>query len=457
MASAKDHVPARQAERGQSPAYVMERLEKSYLKKDRSIIKDGLNSRFLASLVGFSLVGTILAATGIANIRPLDFPVHTWTTWAINDFLKTAKPDVVLMGSSLMLVPLDGVDADFLNKKIDGSAHHRSFYLENRYQSYSGQKARSFNFALPGEMPSDAYMITRFLLKGERAPKVLVYGVGPRDFMDNLLPSPAATDPFQFLSRLGNWDSRVALIMPQWQERLSYELGKLCYTYGVRGQIALDGNRLAGRILDEIAPRPESKLSQTELIALRRKLLPDYKANEVNRNECMFRSMIGEARPAFQDNIQEYRKRYKTLKRETFDSQMTFLQDILQMSKERGIHVLLVAMPITDVNRSLLSDSSWALYKTSLKKVAVDGGASFYDLHQTGRFKLDDFQDTVHLHSGGGAKLLDQIAAILASDAQCRAALQKDATNAAAFINENRRIEESNRREAIAALRGAPL
>ena len=409
----------------------MEQLEKSYLKNSggqngrREIIKNGLKSRTVAALVGFSLVGTILAATGVANIRPLDFPVHTWTTWAINDFLKVQKPDVVLMGSSLMLVPLDGVDADFLGKKIDGSAHHRSEFLEERYSRYSGQKARTFNFALPGEMPSDAYLISRFLLKGERTPRVLVYGVGPRDFMDNLLPSPAATDPFQYLSRLGNWDSRVNLIMPQWQERLNYELGKLCYTYGVRGQIALDVSRLADKVLNKIAPRPNTGLSNVELIALRRKLLPDYKATEVNANECMFRPIANEQRPAFQDNIQEYRKRYKTLKRETFDSQMTFLKDILATSKERGTHVLLVAMPITDVNRNLLSDSSWALYKESLRKLAQDGGASFYDMHAPGDFKLADFQDTVHLHSGGGAKLLDKIAAILVSDKDCQAALSK--------------------------------
>lgn len=417
-------------------------------------------SRFLVALASFVMLSAGLASISFGKTDPADFPVNTWTTWAIKDFLSDQKkPDVVFMGSSLMLVPLDGTDADHLNRRIDGSAHHKSVYFEDKFKQYSGQKVASYNFALPGEMPSDAALITRFLLKGEKAPKVLVYGVGPRDFMDNLLPSPAATDPFQYLSRFGDWSNRVDLIVPQWQERLNYELGRAFYTYGAKNQLAQNSDRVIKGVLDEVAPAPKTEKTKAELVAMRRLLLPDYHPFEINRDECFFRPESQSARPKFEDNISEYRKRYKTLKMETFNGQMQFLADILDTAKERQVHVLLVAMPITDINRNLLSDQSWNLYRNNLRKLAANhqDSATFFDMQETKAFNISDFQDTVHLHSGGGAKLLDMIAKIMAQDKASMAALS-DAKGDVADSQALDRFRQTTRQEAMVEQKeSAPL
>jgi len=417
-------------------------------------------SRFLVALASFVMLSAGLASISFGKTDPADFPVNTWTTWAIKDFLSDQKkPDVVFMGSSLMLVPLDGTDADHLNRRIDGSAHHKSVYFEDKFKQYSGQKVASYNFALPGEMPSDAALITRFLLKGEKAPKVLVYGVGPRDFMDNLLPSPAATDPFQYLSRFGDWSNRVDLIVPQWQERLNYELGRAFYTYGAKNQLAQNSDRVIQGVLDEVAPAPKTEKTKAELVAMRRLLLPDYHPFEINRDECFFRPESQSARPKFEDNISEYRKRYKTLKMETFNGQMQFLADILDTAKERQVHVLLVAMPITDINRNLLSDQSWNLYRNNLRKLAANhqDSATFFDMQETKAFNIADFQDTVHLHSGGGAKLLDMIAKIMAQDKASMAALS-DAKGDVADSQALDRFRQTTRQEAMVEQKeSAPL
>lgn len=417
-------------------------------------------SRFLVALASFVMLSAGLASVSFGKTDPADFPVNTWTTWAIKDFLSDKKkPDVVFMGSSLMLVPLDGTDADHLNRRIDGSAHHKSVYFEDKFKQYSGQKVASYNFALPGEMPSDAALITRFLLKGEKAPRVLVYGVGPRDFMDNLLPSPAATDPFQYLSRFGDWSNRVDLIVPQWQERLNYELGRAFYTYGAKNQLAQNSDRAIKGVLDQVAPAPKTEKTKAELVAMRRLLLPDYHPFEINRDECFFRPESQSARPKFEDNISEYRKRYKTLKMETFNGQMQFLADILDTAKERQVHVLLVAMPITDINRNLLSDQSWNLYRNNLRKLAAShqDSATFFDMQETKAFNISDFQDTVHLHSGGGAKLLDMIAKIMAQDKASMAALS-DAKGDVADSQALDRFRQTTRQEAmIEQKESAPL
>jgi len=385
---------------------------------DHNLKLSGLfRSRFFASFLAFCALCALMAVSNFDRLKPADFAFNTWTTWAIKDFLgRPQTPDVVFLGSSLMLVPLDGVDADFTNKTIDGAAHHRSLFFEEHFKQYSGKSVNSFNFALPGEMPSDAYLITRFLLEGKHAPKVLVYGVGPRDFMDNLLPSPSATDPFIYLSRFCDWSDHAALIVPDWQERLNFELTRAFYTYGQRSQLALDLNRSALNFLDQLVPKPPSKMTDLELYAMRRQVMPDYRPFEVAQNTCLFRPTNDTNRPKFLDNIDEYKKRYKKLKVETFNGQMSFLHDILAIAKERDIHVMLYAMPITDINRGLISDKSWELYRSRLREIARESGASFLDMHESGAFKLADFQDTVHLHSGGGAKLLDLMAKTMASD-----------------------------------------
>ncbi len=417
----------------------------------------GLKSRFIAALMAFGLLSAGLAAGSCGQVAPDDFPVNTWTTWAIKDFLSPGKnSDVVFMGSSLMLVPLDGTDADFLGHRIDASAHHQSCYFEDRFKRYSGRSIASYNFALPGEMPSDAALITKFLLKGEKKPKVLVYGVGPRDFMDSLLPSPAATDPFQYLSRFGDWSDRVSLIVPQWQERLNYELGRLVYPYGIRGQLVQRAERAGRVVLDKVAPQPPSEKNRAELIAMRRQVLPEYHPFEVNRDECFFRPTKPDEKPKFDDNVGEYKKRYSKLKAETFNGQMQFLQDILATAKDRDIHVVLVAMPITEINRNLLSDANWNLYRSRLRDLAgryIDN-TSFFDMHESGAFALSDFQDTVHLHSGGGAKLLDKIAQVMADDKKSLSAL--NTTNKESVSLALDRFRSATRQEAMRKLKESP-
>ena len=318
-----------------------------------------------------------------------------------------------------MLAPVGGVDADFLNQKIDAPRHHRSLYFESQFQARTGKSVRTFNFALPGEMPSDAYLITKFLLKGEKRPDVLVYGVGPRDFMDNLLPSPSATDPYQYLSRFGNVDDRIDLMVTDWLERFGYHLGRFYYSYGNKGDICVSAQRSFAHLVTALLPAGDKPFG----LAFRRQVLPGYRPFEVGPGECLFQPTTPSSRSRFTDNIGEYRKRYRQLKWDTFLTQMRFLAEILDTARERNTHVVIVSMPITDLNRRLLGEYAWSVYRHSVRVLALSKGASFVDMQGSGAFNQKDFGDTVHLHSGGGAKLLRMLAGNLAMDATVKEAL----------------------------------
>jgi hypothetical protein len=340
----------------------------------------------------------------------------SWVGWAVNDFVTSPnRPNVVFLGSSLMLVPLSGNDANYLNKKLDGSKHHHSQYFEDKLKQRTGYSASSYTFALPGEMPSDAYMVTNFLLKDDKRPDVIVYGVGPRDFMDNLLPSPSATDPFRVLSQLGPIDEHAPLFLPDWQARLDHELGKVFYFYKEREKITSQLAQLGTKGINDLLPAPKG--AKAFSIFDRRQLLPAYRPAELEVGEAYFRPETAEDKKrGIFDNLSEYRKRYKTLKWDTFLTQMQFFASFLDTAKQRGIHVVVMAMPITDVNRSLLSDAAWGAYMNSVKVLAQAKGASYIDLHDCGAFLVTDFMDTVHLSPDGGRKMLDHLVETIRSD-----------------------------------------
>src|SRR6185437_9884306 len=315
-----------------------------------------ITSRFFIAVIAFGALSLLAGGMKLCAVAAADFPYYSWTAWAIDDFLHRKTPaKIVFVGSSLVLVPLCGVDADFLQQKLDGSEHHQSVYFERKFKEKTGLATRSFNFALPGEMPSDAYMITSFLLKGDKRPDVIVYGIGPRDFMDNLLPSPAATDPYRFLSRFGDVSPFASLMMPDWFERMSFEAGRALYLYGHKQEIAQKFVARAGKEFNRDAPWLFSAVPVTSDV--RHQLLPDYQAFALGHGEAFFRPSTPEDHAKFVDNLAEYKKRYKNLKRETYETQMRFFTEALATAKARGVHAIVVAMPITDINRRLLSDA----------------------------------------------------------------------------------------------------
>ncbi|HEY9784588.1 MAG TPA: hypothetical protein V6D17_04235 [Candidatus Obscuribacterales bacterium] len=384
-----------------------------------------LRSKVFYAFIFFACISGLWAQSKFGTIAPSDFPFHTWTGWAVEDYLsdKQGRPNLVFLGSSLVLVPVAGVDADYLQRPIDGSHHHRSQYFEDRFRKKTGLSIKTFNFGLPGEMPSDAYLITKFLLKGEKRPDVIVYGVGPRDFMDNLLPSPSATDPYLYLNRFGDVSTHAHLIAPEWLQRLSFDLERWCFIYGHKYDFDVQTGRLLTAIMDRLVPKPATEHPFT--IHDRRRLFPDYHPMEITANECFFRPTTKESRTFSDANLQEYKKRYAHLNWRTFLHQMTFLADLMNTARERGTQVVLVAMPITDLNRQLLEEGTWESYRRSLKVLATSKGATFIDLGDSPEFNLNDFMDTVHLHSGGGMKMLDIVAERAARERKVLAAFTR--------------------------------
>ncbi|SRR5579875_301656 len=381
----------------------------------------------LASSVAAGVMLFVLANLVLWTLRPLSrvdpegLPAaHTWTWWATREYLERKQPpDVVLLGSSLLMHPVSRLDADFLNRDLDYVHHHRSAYLSAELERRLGiSRLSCFNYALPGCMISDDYIIARSMFPGQRKPRLLVLGLSLRDFIDSGVSCPAATPPFRYLKRFVSIDDIVCLAMPQVWQRLDYYVGKLVYLWDKKLDMQVV---LAEQVKSRLGPLVD-RVCAPSLIARAdpERNLPSNLRSEVE--ESMF--IVRAHQPySWQDNSAEYRKRYRNGQQRLFALQTRFLGKLFDFCRAQEIPVLIVNMPLTPANRALMPPGAYEAYLSLLASTAAERGCRFVDLNTGGLFRKTDFYDTSHMNASGGRKLLDAVAGAIASDTRLAGAL----------------------------------
>jgi lysophospholipase L1-like esterase len=395
----------------------------------RSPLRKARQCQVFFALILFVAVCQWAGKFKIGALPPQEFSFRSWTACAIQDFLKTPvqHPNVVFLGSSLLLVPINAVDADHLQKKLDCSFHHTSAYFKDQLDAATGLRASVFSFALPGEMPSDAYLLGKYFLAGERKPDLLIVGVGPRDFIDASLKSPMSTDPFEKLSRFGSLKDEHPFLAEDWETKFSWQLQDMFYFYKHQQELVLRSQGQVERVLSLIVPKDVRPIS----LALRRQLIPSYHFWEIGINDTVIAPTTKETANKYFDNSDEYRLRYRNFPATTFKQQTHFYEALLRLAHDRKIPAVVLGMPQTEIASKMISDSSWRKYETTAKSIARSNGASFIDFHHNPAFQAGDFADVVHLNARGGKKLLSMLARELATDPIAEPALLHSTTGSA--------------------------
>ena len=380
-------------------------------------------SRFVIALLFFLIVGFLAFKVGEpikANNVTVDAQEKTWTEWALSDFNKESNPArIVIIGSSLVLTPINLADAQFHNSTVNGALHHKSDFLASLLKKRTDVETSNFNFALPGLMPSDAYLITKLFMTGKNHPDLLIYGVGPRDFVDNLLASPASTDPFRCLSKYlpANEKEQVVSLYKgkDWQSRMDYFVAEHFPLYGKRDELMAICTEQGQKLYQKANPiitglhngvGTKSKFTVADL----HNLLPTYNPMAIDINQAIFQPNVKLDPDRFARNLDEYKARYRKPNWDTFTCQSSFFLDTLKIARDNNVKVLVVAMPITSVNRDLLPGYIFNLYKNNLRVLSKSFSADFLDLGSNPCFTDQDFGDTVHLSTSGSTKMVRLIA-----------------------------------------------
>ena len=315
---------------------------------------------------------------------------------AVDCYNKVAqKPKVVLMGSSLMMYPFWSVDKE-RNPSIGDIFHHReSIELASALAEPAQPKPLVYSFAIFGQMISDGYLYVDQFLKGDKAPEYVVLGIAPRDFHDSDLSAPMATYSFKRLVTLTNFFDYARMYLPTFQDQADFVLGRSVFFYGRRWRLQKEVNHAFEKVYavfgikSPVAEQPRTQAGF--MLAAREDVRWDGSKNE-------------------------YARRYRGIDTsKDVALQLAFLHRVLDLCSKRNIKVVLVNMPLSDINRGLLPAGFYEQFRQDLAAAANRQGVKYLDLGSDPSFTHADFWDTSHLNNSGGHKLIDRIKPLLAS------------------------------------------
>ncbi len=381
-----------------------------------------LCSKFIWAAVLLLLVDiAILLVNPFGKVNPTTLPSpHSWEWWRTQSYLAApTAPDVVLLGSSLVMIPTPMLDADYTNKPFDCVHHDHSLYMQDKLGALLGSKQLScINFGLPGGMISDDYMVARYLFTAEKKPKVVVLGITLRDFIEHHVQYPATSHPFKYFQQFMDVDDIVDLAMPQVWQRADYLWGRNFVLWGKRLQMQASADQLGKQAIaplqsPQIAVNPVTDAERNKTLAAKLKAIAE-------EGEFM---MEPHKLTLFEDNTNEYRSRFQGDKRELFTAEAAFLEKLLKLLREQNIEVLVTNMPLMPANLAVMPPGMYARYLATAKNFAAENDCKFLDLNDSSKFVISDFRDTAHMNGNGGKKFIDSVDEAIAEDSKLRVAI----------------------------------
>ncbi len=330
-------------------------------------------------------------------------PSFEW--WRINSYLNRDRaPDVVLLGSSLIMYSLFMTDADQTGEDIDCVTHSTSDYMTQKLAAL-GVNGECFNFGLPGGMVSDNYMIAKALFKAESKPNSVVIALSLRDFIDNRIPSPAATPSFQLLKPFVPLDDLMSIAFPEPLQQFKYLAQRAVCLWGRKVDPKTAFNLSAEQFVHELQyiAFGDNIYAQDVDATL---MVPESSLQPGSRKGLVFKPNKGFP---FIDNTRSYQYAYKTANESMFNAQSVFLTKLLKLLNDQHINVTVVNMPVPKENMKIMPPGAYGRYLSTIKKATAAQNVSLVDLNDGKSFALSDYYDFAHLNGRGGKKFVDKI------------------------------------------------
>lgn len=313
----------------------------------------------------------------------------------VGGFKSLSKPPgVVLIGSSLVMYPFWTMDRDRYGAEIpDIFHHHQSLVLKKRLKDAGFANDEVYNFSVFGEMVSDAYIYVDEFLKDNKKPEFVVYGIAPRDFHDSDLPGPMSTNTFKRLVGLENLARFADLYLPGFQDKIDFVMSHVCFFYSKRWRLQHEFEKAIDKAYTAVGARkaPSSQV----------------KPEGAQQNGFM---LAGDKDDRWNNSVKEYTRRYKNIGDRDLSVQTGFLTRLLDVCQSRGIKVVVLNMPLSNDNRSLLPPGFYNQFRQKVASLSQRPGVRFIDLAaNVAEFGAGDYWDTCHLEHGGGYKMLNHL------------------------------------------------
>jgi hypothetical protein len=313
-------------------------------------------------------------------------------------------PLIAFMGSSLMLAPVMQAEANYLGAPVSRMNHRRIAFLERELQDATVPPPQVACLAIGGEMVSDDYLLVKNVLDGKRRPQLIVLGLGPRDFQDNILPGLQSTETFKTLATAG--DVMDFSTVPGFHPDADVFISKLSplwtYRSDVRTYMLLRGKKLMEACLPWVV---FDKYGETlELKPRRHGQFPEevHGTPMVLPNTAMMHATPEATRL-------EYIRRYNPLNQALIDQQFNCLRRLFALCRQRHIDVCAVNMPLSRSNVALIPGSWYPVYLARLQTLCRAHGVRLVDMNAEPYGDDHCFADGVHLSAAESARFLSDL------------------------------------------------
>lgn len=368
-----------------------------------------LCSSFLSACLAFAAVDSWVGTGTPLQKIPTAGLHRTEVARAAQEFAKLKEaPSVVLLGSSLMVAPVIQADANVLHAPLERNRHRRSYVLESAIAPGNAQKV--FNFAVAGCMVSDAYFIARSIVQ-KKPPQTIIYGIAPRDFVDNIVPGIDATEVFRYLARPEDLICSADIADDSLFRRVDLMASRLSAIYRVRADLVPYANLRFKKLMEKTLPWVAfGKLTPCGVWME----IKGYKFPEEYLTEQIAYPDKEVAHISVSDTTQEYRCRYNPIREKRVREQMQFLDKLAMLCAWNHIRLVVVNMPLSNINRTILPQGFEQKFASDVQATCGKHDVQFVDWsHSDIAHEDSSFIDGVHLTSNKSIGFVRKLAELV--------------------------------------------
>lgn len=332
---------------------------------------------------------------------------------------------VVILSSSLGIYSAAMTDALKYNEpdlsKIDFMKYSKFKVLDDKFADIGKVKTRTLNLSNSAMMISEQALMLKELLRQGARPDLVILEIAPRDFLDHYTAAYHRSRLSQILmirqSALA-WDYKASAA-----DNLNRLMAKIWGYYSQRVefrdylvQAACEYFDRASSLYGAQVRMAEAKTRDVPVLQKE----PDVATEKPDATAGNARlGAVVEAPPSayvLKKSLSDYRGRYLPIDKDRWKLELEALDDFCKVANGSNVPVLIVGMPLPDINRELLPKGFVVEYKTSVQDTLRKfSNISYLDLFASPEFQLSDFIDTCHLRGLGGNKLADRLATYCAS------------------------------------------
>lgn len=352
-----------------------------------------------------------------------------------------SSPDVFIIGSSLPMCAFFYAECPPYFDLKEGQrirdakinllqAYPLSGYLTHTLQK-AGRPNHVFNFSGAACMVSDASVILDNSIAIGKTPKTVVYGVGLRDFVDNVNPPPGETPIYTSLCNF----SYILKHLPETVNLPAFPnlmVSSVCSPYGQRNefklavehvlcnffhrqtnlQIAFTIAAINQQLKQAAAPPVVPAAIPSKLDVEKHPMQVDKQSDDQKPEPKLATEELPQSPKKIELSSLDYAQRYYPANYRRMEQEFAQLDRLIQRCKEKNIQLILINMPVSSGHPRLSPPGLREKYLRLLKKEGQKADI-YLDYENNKLFVDSDFFDTVHLNADGAHKFIDDMVAKL--------------------------------------------